>query len=116
MKLLRCVSVAAALAMCAVPQAAADLPKEGKYKGTLTVTRWIGGNDLGAGSPTVKNTYKVMAIVNADGAVGIMFGGELAPIFGKLRADNLGVAYIDLELTSMQVETCLLYTSQSPRD
>ena len=34
-----------------------------------------------------------------------MFGGELAPIFGKLRADNLGAAYIDLELTSMQVET-----------
>src|SRR5262245_16798713 len=67
----------------ALLDAVAELPKAGKYTGTVTVSRVFNGP--GVREPLLHTLkYKALARVDADGYVRVSFTGGPEPVFGKL--------------------------------
>jgi len=77
-----------------LPEAAAALPKPGKYLGTLTVTKSAAANNAEASAPS---KFRAFAQVNSDGTFLVLFAGTgLSAItnevfLGKIVEENPGV-------------------------
>jgi hypothetical protein len=67
-----------------ISNASADLPKPGKYKGTLTITKTM--EDRVAGGPvlTMTTVFKATARVDSSGFIRVFYSGDRDPLFGKL--------------------------------
>ena len=65
-----------------LPDAAAELPKPGAYKGTLTVVRVTSGRMVGDPDVTTKQTFQVVARIDSTNYARIAYKGGLEPLLG----------------------------------
>jgi hypothetical protein len=97
-----------------LPDAVADLPQPGEYKGTLTIVRTIGGRTEGEPDVVSKTVYKATARVDAEGYVRIAYAGNEDPLFGQLNDETDTLTLRDQLITVEMTLKRLSFTIPDP--
>ena len=84
-----------------IPQAAADLPRAGLYKGKVKVTRILTGPEIGV--PQVTETFKAVATILSNGVLRVVYNGGQTAVLAKLREAD-GKIFLDFANSSVEVK------------
>lgn len=97
-----------------LPDAAAELPLPGEYKGTLTIVRTISGRAAGDPDVVSKTVYKATGRVDGEGYVRIAYVGDQAPLFGQLNDASKTLTLRDELFTAEMFAKRFSFTMPSP--